>query len=161
MAVGSRVEGWLWINCNERACKSVTRKSHCLFQKRGRDINFMCFTKQVQLSNERIRLCIVDDHSFIRESLHTILDVQENLQVVGMAKDGEQALELCERLKPDVVLMDLEMPNLDGIHATKMIKKKWPRHSCTHSVNLSEYRKGKRNHTKWCGWIFIEIHRGA
>lgn len=82
--------------------------------------------KKVQLSNEQIRLCIVDDHSFIRESLHTILDGQEDVQVVGMAEDGEQALELCERLKPDVVLMDLEMPNLDGIHATKMIKKKWP-----------------------------------
>lgn len=82
--------------------------------------------KQVQLSNEQIRLCIVDDHSFIRESLHTILDGQEDLQVVGMAEDGERALELCERLKPDVVLMDLEMPNLDGIHATKMIKEKWP-----------------------------------
>ena len=79
--------------------------------------------KQVQLANEQIRLCIVDDHSFIRESLHTILGGLEDLQVVGMAEDGERALELCERLKPDVVLMDLEMPNLDGIHATKMIKK--------------------------------------
>ena len=82
--------------------------------------------KQVQLSNKQIRLCIVDDHSFIRESLHTILSGLEDLQVVGMAEDGEQALELCGRLKPDVVLMDLEMPNLDGIHATKMIKKRWP-----------------------------------
>ena len=78
----------------------------------------------------------------------------------GMAEDGERALELCERLKPDVVLMDLEMPNLDGIHATKMIKK-MAGHSCTHSVNLPEYRKGQRNHTKWCGWICTEIHRFA
>ncbi|MHA4095559.1 response regulator [Bacillus cereus] len=98
-----------------------------VYSKKGEGTLISCvLPKQVQLSNEKIRLCIVDDHSFIRESLHTILDVQENLQVVGMAKDGERALELCERLKPDVVLMDLEMPNLDGIHATKMIKKKWP-----------------------------------
>ncbi|MDQ1852276.1 helix-turn-helix transcriptional regulator [Bacillus stercoris] len=97
-----------------------------VYSKKGEGTLISCvLPKQVQLSNEQIRLCIVDDHSFIRESLHTILDGQEDLQVVGMAEDGERALELCERLKPDVVLMDLEMPNLDGIHATKMIKEKW------------------------------------
>ncbi|MGE6539388.1 response regulator [Bacillus luti] len=98
-----------------------------VYSKKGEGTLISCvLPKQVQLSNEQIRLCIVDDHSFIRESLHTILDGQEDLQVVGMAEDGERAMELCERLKPDVVLMDLEMPNLDGIHATKMIKEKWP-----------------------------------
>ncbi|MEQ3594916.1 hybrid sensor histidine kinase/response regulator transcription factor (plasmid) [Bacillus sp. RA(2023)] len=98
-----------------------------VYSKKGEGTLISCvLPKQVQLSNEQIRLCIVDDHSFIRESLHTILDGQEDLQVVGMAEDGERALELCERLKPDVVLMDLEMPNLNGIHATKMIKEKWP-----------------------------------
>ncbi|WP_259417828.1 helix-turn-helix transcriptional regulator [Bacillus toyonensis] len=98
-----------------------------VYSKKGEGTLISCvLPKQVQLSNEQIRLCIVDDHSFIRESLHTILDGQEDLQVVGMAEDGERALELCERLKPDVVLMDLEIPNLDGIHATKMIKEKWP-----------------------------------
>lgn len=98
-----------------------------VYAKKGEGTLISCvLPKQVQLANEQIRLCIVDDHSFIRESLHTILSGLEDLQVVGMAEDGEQALELCGRLKPDVVLMDLEMPNLDGIHATKMIKKKWP-----------------------------------
>ncbi|HDR7710017.1 TPA: hybrid sensor histidine kinase/response regulator transcription factor [Bacillus cereus] len=98
-----------------------------VYSKKGEGTLISCvLPKQVQLSNKQIRLCIVDDHSFIRESLHTILSGLEDLQVVGMAEDGEQALELCGRLKPDVVLMDLEMPNLDGIHATKMIKKRWP-----------------------------------
>ncbi|AFU17841.1 Response regulator receiver (plasmid) [Bacillus thuringiensis MC28] len=98
-----------------------------VYSRKGEGTLISCvLPKQVQLSNEQIRLCIVDDHSFIRESLHKILDVQEDLQVVGMAEDGERAVELCERLKPDVVLMDLEMPNLNGIHTTKLIKEKWP-----------------------------------
>ncbi|MED1597714.1 MULTISPECIES: helix-turn-helix transcriptional regulator [Bacillus] len=98
-----------------------------VYSKKGEGTLISCLLpKMVELPNERIRLCIVDDHSFIRESLHTILNGQEDLQVVGMAEDGEQAVELCESLKPDIVLMDLEMPNLDGIHATKIIKGKWP-----------------------------------
>ncbi|MBJ8048769.1 MULTISPECIES: helix-turn-helix transcriptional regulator [Bacillus] len=98
-----------------------------VYSKKGEGTLISCvLPKQVQLSNKQIRLCIVDDHSFIRESLHTILDGQEDLQVLGMAEDGDRAMELCEKLKPDVVLMDLEMPNLNGINATKMIKEKWP-----------------------------------
>ncbi|MEW9139528.1 response regulator [Bacillus wiedmannii] len=98
-----------------------------VYSKKGEGTLISCvLPKLVQLSNEPIRLCIVDDHSFIRESLHTILDGQDGLQVVGMAEDGEQAVELCERLKPDLVLMDLEMSNLNGIRATKIIKGKWP-----------------------------------
>ncbi|QWU45879.1 hybrid sensor histidine kinase/response regulator transcription factor [Bacillus sp. NP247] len=98
-----------------------------VYSKKGEGTLISCvLPRLVQLSNEPIRLCIVDDHSFIRESLHTILDGQDGLQVVGMAEDGEQAVELCERLKPDLVLMDLEMSNLNGIRATKIIKGKWP-----------------------------------
>lgn len=98
-----------------------------IYSKKGEGTLISCVLPRLaQLSEERIRLCIVDDHSFIRESLHTILDGQEDLQVVGMAEDGNQAVELCESLNPDLVLMDLEMPNLDGIRATKVIKEKWP-----------------------------------
>ncbi|PGU42862.1 helix-turn-helix transcriptional regulator [Bacillus cereus] len=98
-----------------------------VYSKKGEGTLISCvLPRLVQLSNEPIRLCIVDDHSFIRESLHTILDGQDGLQVVGMAEDGEQAVELCERLKPDLVLMDLEMSKLNGIRATKIIKGKWP-----------------------------------
>ncbi|MFE6707636.1 response regulator [Bacillus thuringiensis] len=98
-----------------------------VYSKKGEGTLISCvLPRLVQLSNEPIRLCIVDDHAFIRESLHTILDGQDGLQVVGMAENGEQAVELCERLKPDLVLMDLEMSNLNGIRATKIIKGKWP-----------------------------------
>ncbi|MED2185574.1 hybrid sensor histidine kinase/response regulator transcription factor [Bacillus wiedmannii] len=98
-----------------------------VYSKKGEGTLISCVLPRLsQLSDERIRLCIIDDHSFVRESLHTILNGQEDLQVVGMAEDGEQAVELCESLNPDLVLMDLEMPNLDGILATKMIKEKYP-----------------------------------
>ncbi|AKL83323.1 YfiK [Bacillus atrophaeus UCMB-5137] len=98
-----------------------------IYSEKGEGTLISCaLPKLEQSSNERIRLCIVDDHSFIRESLYTILDEQKDLQVVGMAEDGEQAVELCGRLNPDLVLMDLEMPNQDGIRATKIIKGKWP-----------------------------------
>ncbi|MCU5680798.1 response regulator [Bacillus wiedmannii] len=98
-----------------------------VYSKKGEGTLISCVLPRLsQLSDEQIRLCIIDDHSFVRESLHTILNGQEDLQVVGMAEDGEQAVELCESLNPDLVLMDLEMPNLDGILATKMIKEKYP-----------------------------------
>ncbi|MCV9951029.1 helix-turn-helix transcriptional regulator [Paenibacillus sp. BT-177] len=98
-----------------------------VYSEKGEGTFISCvLPRLIQLSDERIRLCIVDDHSFIRDSLHTILDGQEDLQVVGVAEDGEQAVELCRSLNPDLILMDLEMPNQDGIRAAKIIKETWP-----------------------------------
>ncbi|MGG1938573.1 hybrid sensor histidine kinase/response regulator transcription factor [Paenibacillus polymyxa] len=98
-----------------------------VYSEKGEGTFISCvLPRLIQLSDERIRLCIVDDHSFIRDSLHTILDGQEDLQVVGVAEDGEQAVELCRSLNPDLILMDLEMPNQDGIRATQIIKETWP-----------------------------------
>ncbi|OOQ93183.1 helix-turn-helix transcriptional regulator [Bacillus cereus] len=119
------VDGFGLTTMKERAIQLQGRVT--VYSEKGEGTLISCvLPRLVQLSDERIRLCIVDDHSFIRESLHTILDGQEDLQVVGMAEDGEQAVELCGSLNPDMVLMDLEMPNLDGIRATKIIKEKCP-----------------------------------
>lgn len=82
--------------------------------------------RQVELSDEVIRLLIVDDQPFIRESLQTILEGHKDLQVVGLAEDGEQAIELCEQYQPQLVLMDLDLPHMDGISASKKIKQTWP-----------------------------------
>jgi DNA-binding NarL/FixJ family response regulator len=67
---------------------------------------------------------IVDDHRLFAEALAAILATDDRFEVVGQAHNGEQAMELAAAEKPDVVLMDLQMPKLDGIEATKQIKKK-------------------------------------
>ncbi len=73
---------------------------------------------------ERIRVLIVDDHQVVRRGLRTFLELQDDLEVVGEAGDGLQAVELASQLRPDVVLMDIVMPRLDGIEATRRIKER-------------------------------------
>ena len=69
-----------------------------------------------------IRLLIADDHAVVRQGLRTFLELQGEVEVVGEAGDGEQAVAEAERLRPDVVLMDLVMPKLDGIGAIRRIR---------------------------------------
>ena len=73
-----------------------------------------------------IRVLLVDDHMVVRSGLSTVLSVYDDLRLVGEAGDGEEAIRLCERLQPDVVLMDLLMPKMDGVTAIKAIKTRWP-----------------------------------
>ncbi|HHY2677285.1 response regulator [Bacillus toyonensis] len=82
--------------------------------------------RQTEIKDGLIRLLIVDDQPFVRESLSTLLDRYEDINVVGLAEDGDQAIDLCGRLQPHVVLMDLDMQQMDGVEATKKIKHQWP-----------------------------------
>lgn len=82
--------------------------------------------RQTEIKDGLIRLLIVDDQPFVRESLRTLLDRYEDLNVVGLAEDGNQAIDLCGRLQPHVILMDLDMQYMDGVEATKKIKQQWP-----------------------------------
>ncbi|MCC2496948.1 hybrid sensor histidine kinase/response regulator transcription factor [Bacillus cereus] len=82
--------------------------------------------RQTEIKDGLIRLLIVDDQPFVRESLRTLLDRYEDLNVVGLAEDGNEAIDLCGRLQPHVILMDLDMQHIDGIEATKKIKQQWP-----------------------------------
>jgi DNA-binding NarL/FixJ family response regulator len=68
-----------------------------------------------------IRVLLADDHAVVRTGLERLIAATEDLEVVGAAADGEEAAELAERHAPDVVLMDLEMPRVDGIEATRRI----------------------------------------
>jgi NarL family two-component system response regulator LiaR len=71
---------------------------------------------------EKITVLIVDDHQVVRQGLHTFLELNEDIRVVGEAVDGQMAVEMTRQLDPDVVLMDLVMPRLDGIGAIRQIK---------------------------------------
>ena len=73
-----------------------------------------------------IRVLIVDDHGVVREGLRAFLDLQDGLEVVGEAADGRQALTQAERLRPDVILMDLVMPHLDGVGAMRELRRRMP-----------------------------------
>ncbi|MFS0840172.1 response regulator [Paenibacillus sp. 1P03SA] len=98
-----------------------------VFTKPGDGTRVACtLPRQAETLEEEIRLLIVDDQPFIRESLRTLLDKFPDLAIVGLAEDGEQAVDLCERLQPHVVLMDLDMPRKGGAEATTIIKEQWP-----------------------------------
>lgn len=73
-----------------------------------------------------IRLLLVDDQSIIREGLSSLLEAQPDLEVAGEAENGKVALELARSLQPDVVLMDVRMPVMDGVAATKLIAEQLP-----------------------------------
>jgi DNA-binding NarL/FixJ family response regulator len=73
-----------------------------------------------------IRLVVAEDHPAVRMSLVTFLDAQDDIDVIGEAGDGAEAVELAGRLEPDAVLMDVRMPRLDGIEATRRITRARP-----------------------------------
>jgi DNA-binding NarL/FixJ family response regulator len=72
------------------------------------------------------RLAIVDDHELARESLQNMLADEPDIEIVGEAANGRQALLLCSRLRPDLILMDVRMPEMDGLAATEEIKERYP-----------------------------------
>lgn len=76
--------------------------------------------------SKRIRVMLIDDHAVVRSGLSTFLMVCDDMELVGEASSGEQALSLCPQVKPDVVLMDLVMPGMDGAAATRLIREKCP-----------------------------------
>jgi NarL family two-component system response regulator LiaR len=76
--------------------------------------------------SEPIRVLIVDDHAMVRKGLVAILKNMPGLELAGEARDGQEAITCCGQLKPDVVLMDLVMPELGGVAATRAIHQRWP-----------------------------------
>ena len=76
--------------------------------------------------NEKIKVLIADDHALFREGTHSLIELENDMVVVGEASDGEKAIEMVGRLEPHVVLMDIAMPGVNGIEATRRIKSNYP-----------------------------------
>jgi len=73
-----------------------------------------------------IRVLLVDDHAVVRKGLRALFEREPGIEVVGEAENGEQAVQAVERLRPDVILMDLEMPGIGGVEATRQISERHP-----------------------------------
>jgi two-component system, NarL family, response regulator LiaR len=88
-----------------------------------------------------IRVLVVDDHAVVREGLRTFLGLQDGLEVVGEAADGEEAVRVAEHVRPDVVLMDLVMPRRDGVGAMRELRRRLPR---TRVIVLTSFTDDER-----------------
>ncbi len=102
------------------------------------------------MSEPSIRVLIVDDHQIVRKGLRALLETEEGLQVVGEAANGREAIAQADALAPDVILMDLVMPELDGVDATREIVR---RHPGAHILVLTSYGSDNK--------IFPAIKAGA
>jgi two-component system, NarL family, response regulator LiaR len=90
-----------------------------------------------------IRVLLVDDHAIVRSGLAAFLLAYDDLQLIAEAEDGEEAVRLCERHHPDVVLMDMQMPVMDGATATRLIREKYP---STQVLILTSYKEDNAIH---------------
>ena len=99
---------------------------------------------------EQVTVLIADDHALVRQGVRAFMETQKDLQVVGEAENGEQAVQMAAQSIPDVVLMDLLMPGMDGVEATRQIKINSPR---TQIVILTSYHEDEH--------IFPAIRAGA
>jgi DNA-binding NarL/FixJ family response regulator len=75
---------------------------------------------------KRITILLAEDHTIVREGFRAMLELESDLEVIGEAQEGRQAVVLAKKLRPDVVLMDIAMPQLNGLEATRQVLKAWP-----------------------------------
>ena len=87
---------------------------------------YMQSRSRLNIMSSKYRVLIVDDHPRIREVLRNLLDWYDDIHIVGEAGDGEEAIDSVAACQPDVIVMDMNMPRMNGIEATVVIKKYWP-----------------------------------
>ncbi len=91
-------------------------------------------------SSQPIRVMVVDDHTMVRRGLATFLKVFDDLQLAGEAESGEAAIQLCAEVSPDVILMDMVLPMMDGATATRAIRHQFPQ---VQVIALTSFKEGK------------------
>lgn len=92
------------------------------------------------LASKPIRVMVVDDHAMVRRGLATFLKVSDDVELVGEAKSGAAAIQLCDEILPDVVLMDMVMPDMDGAAATRAICQKHPQ---VRVIAITSFKEGE------------------
>jgi DNA-binding NarL/FixJ family response regulator len=90
--------------------------------------------------NKKIRILIVDDSHSFRKGMQALLEIQPDMEVVGVAPNGHVAMELIEQLQPDLVLLDAQMPGMNGLEAVQQIKGRWPKTEVILVTMYSDYR---------------------
>src|ERR1700735_3444154 len=100
---------------------ALSSAANCTMQSTGNDEVRSNYQKTIgtlqaaKTSMKHISILLTEDHTFVREGLRNLLEFEEDLKVVGEAEDGRQAVEMVKQLRPSVVLMDISMPNLNGL----------------------------------------------
>lgn len=110
--------------------------------------------------SDTLRVMICDDHEMVREGLRTLLAEEDRLEIVGEAANGVQAIEMAKSLRPDVLLMDAKMPEMDGVAATKVIRQQCPgTHVLILTTFLDERQVRDAVHAGAVGYLLKEIKK--
>lgn len=103
-----------------------------------------------------MKILLVDDHEMVRLGLKSYFDLQDDVEVVGEASNGSQGIDLALELRPDVIVMDIVMPEMNGIDATLAILKEWPEAKI---LIVTSYLDNRKNHASlrcWCQRLYAQ-----
>ena len=103
-----------------------------------------------------MKILLVDDHEMVRLGLKSYFDLQDDVKVVGEASNGSQGIDLALELRPDVIVMDIVMPEMNGIDATLAILKEWPEAKI---LIVTSYLDNEKNHACfkcWCSGLYAQ-----